>query len=311
MRLLLQVARRYYEDGADQRAIAAELGFSRSTISRLLSEARERKVVRFQISHPLEQSFEVERQLRRRYGLPHAWVAIDDSGAPPDQTVGALAADAIAQAGNSRSMIALSNGTSVAAVVNAMPQQHWPNSVVTQMIGSVGGTDHQLVDSPELCRALARRLGGVFRPLPVPIIVGSAQTARSIRREEMVLTTLELAARSDIALVGVGSIGHRGTSGAILKPFLNAKINEEIRQSRAVAHVSGHHFDAHGRHIHTSLCDRTIAMNPERLSGVRLPILVAWGAHKVAAIHAVLQAGLGLSLATDEATARLLLTYAP
>ena len=128
--LLLRVARAYYEEGRDQGVIAQELGYSRSTVSRMLTEARERRIVRFEIGHPLEQSFEVERALKKRFGLPHAWVAASTEESNPAREVGAIAAEAISQAGGPHSMVALSNGTSVAAVVANMPRMQWSLSLI-------------------------------------------------------------------------------------------------------------------------------------------------------------------------------------
>lgn len=310
VQLLLKVARLYYEDGKDQQEIAAAVGYSRPTVSRLLAEARDRRIVRFTISHPLEQMLEYETHLRRKFGLRHVVVASQE-GASPAEAVGSLAGQTIADFGNPHTMLALSNGRSVAAVVNSMPPLRWPFSCVTQMIGSLGRVDQMMVDSPELCRRMSERLGGIHRPLPVPIVLTSAAVAASVRKEEVVLTTLELAARSDIALCGVGSVGPRDASGAILQPFMTPAVDAEIRRGKAVAHICGHHFDAKGRHVRTSLCDRLITMAPERLADIKMSMVVAWGPEKVPALHAVMQTGFISSLVVDEQTAHLLLTYEP
>ncbi|MBV7431941.1 sugar-binding transcriptional regulator [Dermabacteraceae bacterium P13115] len=310
VRELLQVARMYYEQEMDQGDIAERMNCSRSRVSRLLKEAREKQMVRTTVHHPLEQSFELERKLRRKLGLERVYVAPQETGARPEQTVGRLAAETIARAGHRQTALALSNGRAVAAVVDAMPQQQWPLSMVCQMIGSYGGSAHHLLDSPDLCRRMAGRLGGGYRALPVPIVLRSATAARGVRREEMVVTTLELAARADIAVVGVGAVG-QGPTSELLRPFMTSELVNELRRQGAVAHISGHHFDAHGRHVPTALCERTIAMEPERLASIKLPMLVAWGSEKVPAIYAVVRSGLNLALTTDEATATMLLSYQP
>lgn len=307
--LLLQVARLYHLEQRTQSEIARAVGYSRPTVSRLLAEARRRHVVSVVVSHPLEQVLTAERQLAKRFGLTNVVVASTRSGLQPPVAVGRVAARFVADIGNARTILALSNGRSLSAVVDAMPAQGWSDSCVTQMLGSLARADDLLADSPELCRRLAQRLGGAFRPLPVPIVLTSSATARSVRREELVVTTLELAARSDIALVGVGAVAPDGTSPGILRPFLTPRIEEEARRGGAVAHICGHHVDRNGRHVPTSLCERTIAMAPERLIGIPVSIVTAWGADKVPALHAVLRARLVNSLATDEATARLLLEY--
>lgn len=311
MEMLLTVARRYWLDEASQAEIASEIGYSRPTVSRLLAEAKARGMVSISVTHPLEQALAAEQQLAKRFALTLAGVARRAKGQSAAQAVGRLAGSLLVGHGKANVVVALSNGRSVAAVVDAVPRQRWSTSSVTQMIGSLGRADDLLVDSPELCRRLAERLGGTYRPLPVPIVLATASVAESVRREEVVITTLELAARSDIALLGVGAVSLRGRSGGILEPYLTPQVQAEVRNARAVAHLSGHHFDARGRHVHTSLCERMICMPPERLADIALTIVVAWGQEKVPAIHAAMRTGLVNALVTDEETAALVLSYEP
>jgi len=304
--LLLDVARMYYIEERSQSEIAEAIGYSRPTVSRLITEARRRQMVRISIEHPLDQAFDLERQLERRFGLQVAAVA-SASDAPPHRSVGRLAASLIAEAGHAHTILALSNGTSVASVVKEMPRQRWPFSNVVQMVGSLAQVGTDLVDSPELCKRMARRLGGTHRPMPVPLVMGSVSLAEAMRHEELVLTTLELAARSDIALVGVGAVGPQGRSGAILRPYMTSAAIADARRSGAVAHVCGHYFNAAGEHIRDRMCNRVISMPPERLGGIGLSIAVVWGLQKVQALGAALRAGLVKALVTDEHTAHLVL----
>lgn len=307
---ILTVARLYYEQHLSQSEIAEQRFCSRSRVSRLLKEARERHMVRTTVHHPLEQSFELERQLRRHLGLERVFVASSSGENTAPHDVGRLAADIIESAGHRQAVVALSNGRSVAAVVESMPQQNWPLSVVCQMVGSYGGSEHHAVDAPDLTRRLAAKFGGGYRLLPVPIVLRSATAARWARREEMMVTTLELAARADIAVVGVGSVG-QGNASALLQPFITPQITRDLRRYKVVAHFSGHHFDVKGRHVHTPLCDRTISLEPERLRKIDLPLVVAWGWEKVAAISAIARSDVNPALVTDSATAALLLDYRP
>ena len=265
-------------------------------------------MVKIRIEHPLEQAFELERQLARRFRLKTVAVAQSPERTPAE-AVGEVAASVIAEAGNSHTILALSNGTSVASVVAAMPRRQWQYGNVVQMVGSLGQVGTDLVDSPELCRRMARRLGGTYRPMPVPLVLGSAAMAQAMKQEELVLTTLELAARSDIALVG--AVGPHGHPGAILELWITPEIALDVRRRGAVAHLCGHYFDSRGEHVKDPMCERIISMPPERLAGIDLALLVAWGLTKVPALHASLRTGLVSALATDEETARLLLGYRP
>lgn len=307
IQLLLKVARLYHEDGLSQAEVADRIGYSRPTICRLLNEARERGIVKVIVSHPIEQCFETERRLRRTFGLRHAYVVAPEDAGAEHRRVGELAASAVADLGSGGSVLALSNGRSLAAMVEAMPPQRWYRSCVVQMIGSLGQTSTSLIDSPDLCRRLADRLGGASRPLPVPMVVRSKGVAESVRREESVLTTIEMAARSDLALVGVGAVNPRGQSGDILRGFSDPRVEQEIHARGAVAHLCGHHFDARGRHLYTSLCERTVGLPPERLRNTGLVVAIAWGVEKVPAIMASLRSELISCLITTEHTAELLL----
>ena len=60
---LLRVARMYYLEELSQEEIASQVAFSRSTISRMLDEARKRHIVRFSIGHPMEREADLERRM--------------------------------------------------------------------------------------------------------------------------------------------------------------------------------------------------------------------------------------------------------
>lgn len=53
LQLLAEVAQLYYEQSLDQADIAARKGVSRSSVSRLLTEAHELGVIEFRINFPI------------------------------------------------------------------------------------------------------------------------------------------------------------------------------------------------------------------------------------------------------------------
>lgn len=169
------------------------------------------------------------------------------------------------------------------------------------MIGSLSPSN-TMTDSPEICMMLAQRLGGTYTTLPVPMILSSASMARAMLKEEQIATTLTLGGRADVAIVGVGSV-FGGRSGHIFTSYEDARFISEIKKRGAVGHICGHHIDAEGHHLHTSLCERTVSIEFERLRRIPLVIGVAWGHAKTAAILACLKGKLLSALATDRSTA--------
>ncbi|QTX05764.1 sugar-binding transcriptional regulator [Agromyces archimandritae] len=303
--LLLEVARRYHIDGESQAEIARSVSFSRPTVSRMLAEARRRGMVQIRIGHPLERVLGIERALVEAFGLHQARVADPEDGSAVQDDVARCAADLIVEAASEDLVLTVSNGLAVTATVDAMPELVWPRSRVVQMIGSVGSSD-TLLDSPETGRRMARKLGGSFHPLPAPLVVGDARVAAALRDENQIATTLELGGRADIALVGVGAV-RDGQSGLIFREYESSELTEDLQQTGAVAHICGHHISAAGDHVRTVLCDRTIAVEPERMKRIPLVVGVAWGEEKVAPLAAAMRGGFISALVTDRTTALALL----
>ncbi|OKL52246.1 hypothetical protein BSZ39_12625 [Bowdeniella nasicola] len=304
--LLLTVAKLYWVENKPQSEIAAAVGYSRPSISRLLAEARERNMVQIRVGHPLERVMTLETELAERFTLDCVRVAVPDYATQGREVIGRLAADLVVERLKSDSVISISNGRAVAATVEAMPQLRLPHARVVQMIGSVGATD-VVVDSPETCRNMATKLGARYSALPVPLVVPTAEAASVLMKEEQVATTLELATRADIALVGVGSV-HDGHSGAILAAYEDEETARLLRRKNVVGHICAHHFARDGRHVPTPFCQRTLAVDLERIERIPLVIGVAWGQDKVAALQGALAGGYLSALVTDHQTAMTLLT---
>lgn len=306
IRLLMDVATRYYIDGANQSEIAEEIHASRPTVSRLLSQARQLGVVKIAIEHPFQRTAELESRLSSRFGLSRAWVC--EPGAHDDviTAVAQRAAAVVPTVVERDSVVGMSNGTTLAAMVAAMPPARRVDSCVVQMIGSLG-QESLLIDSPDLCRRLAEHFDGTCRVMPVPLVVRTPRLAQAMRRETSVASTLALGSRPDVAFVGVGAIDDNG-SGHIFDGWMTPAIHEQLRASGAVGHVLGHHFDARGHHIESPLCARTISVPPERLRAIPMTIGVAGGVSKAPAIAGALAGGWLTGLVTDAATAEAVLS---
>ena len=305
--LLLEVAHLYWDEDLDQATIASKMGYSRPTVSRMLSEARRHGVVTVTVAHPIERLMALEEQLAQAFGLKEARVAEDraDGVTGPGTEVARVCGDLLLEHCGPRSVIAVSNGRAVGAVVHHLPERVWPESTAVAMLGSAGESFH-LEDGPDICRNLALRLGGHYRSLPVPLVFDSLKNTRAVRSEEQVATTLELAARSDVALTGVGAV-EETTSSPLLRRWMTPAVMRECRRKNVVAHVCGHHLDTEGNHVRTALCDRTLCLDPSRLSEIPLVIGVAAGRDKVGALRATLRGSYLSALVTDEGTARSLL----
>lgn len=303
--LLLKVARMYYEEGATQAQIAKHVGYSRPTVSRLLTEAREEGVVHIRITHPLERAMSIEKALAEKFGLIGARIAESKDLGNLTQNVARCAADYLIETSPEDSVITVSNGFAVNATIEAMPRMNWLASRVIQAIGSVSNEEVQ-VDASETCRRLAGQLGGRHIALPAPLVVSAPEVAYSLIQSQQVAGILHYAATADTALVGIGTIEDR-KKGYIFDGYVEEETSAILQRDGAVGHICGHHFNAQGEHIVTPLCARTIGINLKQIRRLPRVVGVAWGEHKLDAIRGALRGKLVSVLITDRATAEALL----
>lgn len=303
--LLLQVARLYYEEGKTQQEISEHVGYSRATISRLLTQARERGVVQIRISHPIERLLSLEDTLRDRLKIEHVQVAPDDD-AGGFNLVGQAAADLLVQLTHDGQVVAVGNGRTVAAAAQLVPPVHRASSTVVQMLGSIpGGLPAWGRDAQTVCSAVAHRFGATSVRMAVPLMVDNPELLRPLMREGNVAAALALAARADVALVGVAGVNASG-DGNILAAYLTADVTEAIQAGGGVGHILDHYYDNSGRLVPTPLTPRTLSLSLDELRRIPLVIAAASGPEKVDAIIAAVRGGLVDALATDASTAQLI-----
>ncbi len=78
----MRAAELYYDDNKTQDEVGALLKISRFKVGRLLTQARERGIVRIEIVHPRARRLGLERELRERFGLADAVVVPTPDGDP-------------------------------------------------------------------------------------------------------------------------------------------------------------------------------------------------------------------------------------
>jgi DNA-binding transcriptional regulator LsrR (DeoR family) len=308
--LLAQVAMWYYEEGLDQAEIAERINKSRSMVSRMLDQARASGLVEVKVHYPLRTDPEIERRLCEAFDLQSAHVLAE----PPDdyalllKRLGELGARCLQQALHPGIVIGISWGTAVHAVVSAMPTRTVPDATVVQLIGAVGHGD-PLVDGAELGRWLAQKLSASFRFLSAPLLVEDEALAAALRRERTIEETLALAARAEVAVIGIGS-PQPELSSLMRAGYLTRSDMEDLIARGVVGDVVAHQFDANGRWLDIPANRRAISLDAESLRRIPRVIAVSGGAGKARAILAGLRGRYCTCLVTDARAANRVLELA-
>ncbi len=307
---LAKIAEMYFADGLSQEQIAARTNYSRSMVSRLLTEARAQGIVEIRIHHPLGRLNALEQALTAQFGLKLARV-LDRYSLDDDQAlrrVGALAARTLEEQLHDGQTIGVSWGRALAETVHALRPHPRAGIHVVQMLGSLGNRLPGL-DGAYLARQLAHAVNGQCHTLSAPLLVSSERVRDALVADPVMRDVFEHAAVLDLALVGVGSVDPR-QSALVQAGFVTTRECDELIALGAVGDVCALHFDIHGAPVTHGINRRVVGISSEMLRRAPVRLGVAAGAAKGAPILAAIRAGMINALVTDEHAAMAVLAKA-
>jgi len=304
-RLLADIAELYYIRGKTQSDIARNMGFSRSAISRLLTEARQSNIVEIHINYPLDRSYTLESAMRERFGLKDVFVI--DRGIMDYHTalrqIGKLAAGYIETNLPETGILGVSWGRTTYEVASAMSSQQKPGCTVVQMLGALGKIS-QHIDGDEVVRYIAKKMGARFRVLHSPLFIDNPDLRDGLMKEGHVHDILDLALNADIALVGIGSI-EPAVSSLHHSGYLSAAQLESLAEAGAVGDIAANHYDIDGNIVEVDLNKRSITVDIGKLKRQKGVVLgVAGGKRKAQPILGALRGGYIQVLVTDSPAAQ-------
>lgn len=310
--LIVRVARLYYEQGRSQSQIAAELNLSRSNVSRILTQAKERGIVEIAIHDPEGPPLRVaalEERLRAAYGLREVHVVAATRATAPEATAregAAVFAERLA--GVSR--VGVSWGQAVQSVIDQLEQQQLrPAPQLLPLVGGLSALD-QLASGESVLRVLASKLGTRAHTLYAPAVLESAETVRSLRTESSIASVLEAAATVELALVGIGSVGVHSSLHIVERMKLTEAEQRIFEEQRPVGDICARLIDAQGRPVGPPSEDRVLAVSFAELLAIPEVVGIAFGVEKAPGVSGALRSGVLDTVVLDEHLARALLGLA-
>lgn len=309
--LLGEVARLYYVKNFTQQHIADRIGVSRTNVSRMLKEARDRGLVEIKIRTPLNVADDLQEELMKRLGLRECLVLINpqlgQDAADLTDTVGrlsALGASYLQETIADHSIVGVSWSSTVYHIVSAQYLQEKSDVTAVQLMGSIGGSITEL-DGVAITGRLADVLGGKAHYLHSPMLVANAVGRDALMRDPHVQKTLEVARNADTMVVSVGVINRN--SGQYRTSYLDDDDLRYIRDQGAVGDICGSYFSRDGSPVRLEMNERTIAIEFEEMKAIPNRVGVSGGPDKALGNIGAVRAGLLNVLITDEDTAREML----
>ncbi len=304
-RLCIEAARLYYLSDYSQQDIAARLGVSRPTVSRLLQYAKEQGYVQISIADPLEDLDALGTQLARRFGLQAARVCHSPQNEYREirGRVAAAAAEYLQETVRDGDIIGITWGTTMHALAQSL--KHKPVRGV-EIVQLKGGVSHSQVPTyaAETANLFAEAFGTVARYLPLPVIFDSVELKRMVEKDRHIQHIIELGRQANVAVFTVGTV----EDDALL--FRLGYFDGEQRkmlQEAGAGDICSRFFDDRGEICSEEINARTVGIDLPELRLKEKAILAAGGPRKIRAIRAALAGRYANILVTDQFTALALL----
>lgn len=303
--LLAQTASLYYEQGLNQGQVAEAIGMTRSAVSRLLTEAREKGIVEIKVHQPVRFDDELAARLRARFALLGARVLdwdVTRSYASLRTRLGQVAAAELGARLGPRTTLGIAWGTGVSSTIEALALPDPVPATVVQLVG-VLGSGSEAFNAQALVDRLARKIGGRGVYLYSPFILENAVTAQAVRNTNDVAEAIAVGRSCDAALLGIGTILDTDYSTLYQGGHFDAATLQELRGAGAVGDVCARHFDRNGRLVDTGFHDRLVGISGADLRAIPWRLAVAGGLPKAEAILGALRGGYANWLVTDSGAA--------
>lgn len=300
-RLAIEVARRYYLDDEAMPDLAAAYGVSRSTISRLITLARERDWVRIEIVDPDAHEPESVHQLRERFGL----TSITSVSVRPNigdlDVVGHRAADLLGSMIGDHQTVGVAWGTTTGAVAAWLRPAPHVGVTIVQLNGAGSPADLEVDYSMDILGRFCAAWNASAVHFPVPAFFDRADTRTALWQERSIKRVLRIQRQCDVAVFSVGSTKAKPPSRVYAAGYLSAADRRELSRDGAVGDIATHFYDRNGASEQIHINQRASGLPPDALRRIPRRVCVAAGTGKVEALAGALRGGYVTDLVADSA----------
>ena len=301
-KLLAKLAYLYYIEEKSQSEIAAETGIYRTTVSRMLTEAKRERIVKIEIESFDSKLFRLENYVKEKYHISELEIVPNIEDEPLWDLEQRLARSV---AGMVRSLlqdgmnIGFSWGKSLSLLVDQIGSKRLENVHFYPLAGGPSHI-HARYHVNTLIYNMTSKFHGECRFINATIIQENKELAEGILTSKYFDDLRESWENLDIAVVGIG--GPADTHNPQWFDMLTDQDFSKLQSEEAIGEVCCRVFDRKGKPVYQDLQERTVAITLEKLKQIPKTVSLAYGERKAGAILSVIKAGYINHLVTDEAT---------
>ena len=304
LNFLADIVEMYYFGKMSQKAIADKLGISRSMVSYLLEDAREKGVVEIHINRSISRAIVMEYEFKKRFSLREVHIierkSVDDVELM--SILGKVGADVLKRLLLETTILGLGWGVGVRSVVQALSSCLLPDVQVVQLTGGVGAPNRG-IDGTEVTRKAGETLSAATYYMNAPVIMENGEVAAALRIDHTIKAVLDLGKKTQLAVAGIGTINPEASS-QYAAGYLSLDELQFLQGLGVVGDIYNRFFNILGQQVLVPTIDpRVIGITWQDINRIDTVLGIATGREKIAAILGAIRTGLVDILITDDVSA--------
>lgn len=307
MNMMAEVSSLYYEHDWSQQQIADKLFISRSGVSRILKQAREKHVVEIKINYTFDRCYELENMLCKTFGLKEAYV-FNDNGKSEEHTMNGLGqcgAQCLEKYIKDDTVLGVTWGKTLDITIKNLTPKAKKNISIVQLMG-VPSKNNSYLDARRIVSELAQNYNGIEYYLNSPLYIEDDYTRKTLANDYSNSKTLEFSEKMDVVITGIGGMNYENFS-RLYKGYVDKDTYEEVVDNGAVGTICAHIYDKQGDFSKFPLNNKIVGSDINHITNTRTVIAVAGGEGKNEAIFSAVKANLVNVLVTDYNNAKQIL----
>ena len=307
--IAVKVARMYYYQNMQTKEIAEEINTSRSTVSRLLSFAKNEGLVNIHIVDPTDEPQLLEKKILDEYHLEKVQVV------PVPEITGEaewlnrtahFAAKRLNNLFDSDMILGLAWGTTMSAISALLLPKPTHDAQIVQLNGA-GNTESMGIEyASQIIMRFAENYNARAQLFPVPTFFDFPETKTALWKERSIKRILDLQNKADLLVFSIGAVNAGVPSHVYSGGYLDKSDFNQLEQLGIAGDIATHFFRNDGSFTDIPLNSRASGPSLD-LFKQKYGVCVVSGLAKVPGLHAALKGGFMKELIVDEPTARALI----
>lgn len=286
LKLMVEVSKLYYIEELTQQEISNKLFISRPQVSRLLSQAKEEKIVSISINDPFSEEYRVSNLIKEKFNLSHVVIVNPRT----EDTLKELAEETsriVSSKIGHGDYVGISPGRTLSSCSKFT---NIYNTKDIKFIPLLGGATFEGLDwhANNNCQRFAERMETSHMVLNAPMIVREKSLRKELMANPAIKPVFDAYENLNVIIMGIGqtttdsSLSQIGISD---EEILNANKNG------AKAIVAGSFLDSEGKEVLKDLSNIFLGAKIQHLKKCPCVIAISEGTNKLEAIESTLKGG--------------------